>query len=187
MRCRGRAYAALRGLPVAPALRRGIPLRGTALHPPALAHLGRFPRHPGCVHAREGLDYFENSRRATYAHQRYAIHNPKRFKGYGELCWGITASEGPGPATLVIDGVERRFFDYVARSIPRRAGRRDDRSVGRRRLAPLRARDRAPDDPLIDDMGVGQASPTDSRRPSIRRSRPIPESRAAGSLRETSA
>ena len=64
-------------------------------------------------------DYFENSRRATYAHQRYAVHNPKNWKGYGELCWGITASEGPGPAALVIDGVERRFFDYVARSIPR--------------------------------------------------------------------
>jgi hypothetical protein len=65
-----------------------------------------------------GIDYFENSRRATLAQQRYAMRNPGRFKGYGEFCWGITASEGPGPATLVIDGVKRRFFDYVARGIP---------------------------------------------------------------------
>ena len=56
--------------------------------------------------------------RATLAQQRYAIRNPRRFKGYGEFCWGITASEGPGPATKVIDGVRRRFFDYVARAIP---------------------------------------------------------------------
>ena len=65
-----------------------------------------------------GIDYFENSRRATLAQQQYAIRNPKRFKGYGEYCWGITASDGPGPATRRIDGVERRFYDYKARGIP---------------------------------------------------------------------
>jgi hypothetical protein len=69
------------------------------------------------LHAK-GIDFFENSRRATLAHQRYAIHNPRKFQGYGELCWGITASEGPGPAVLTIDGVERKFFDYRARAIP---------------------------------------------------------------------
>jgi hypothetical protein len=65
-----------------------------------------------------GIDYFENSRRATLAQQQYAIRNPKRFKGYGEYCWGLTASDGPGPATRRIDGVKRRFYDYKARSIP---------------------------------------------------------------------
>src|SRR5271170_5007311 len=58
-----------------------------------------------------GIDYFENSRRATYVQQRYAIENPRRFTGYGEDCWGITASDGPGPETLKLDGVEREFFD----------------------------------------------------------------------------
>ncbi|MGI9037723.1 MAG: glucoamylase family protein, partial [Gemmatimonadota bacterium] len=33
-------------------------------------------------------------------------------------CWGITASDGPGPANRIINGVERRFFDYRARGIP---------------------------------------------------------------------
>lgn len=65
-----------------------------------------------------GIDYFENSRRATYVQQQYAIRNPKKFKGYGEYCWGITASDGPGPAVLKIDGRLRRFYDYRARSIP---------------------------------------------------------------------
>ncbi len=27
----------------------------------------------------KGIDYFENSRRATYVQQKYATHNPKKF------------------------------------------------------------------------------------------------------------
>ena len=65
-----------------------------------------------------GIDYFENSRRATYVQQQYAIRNPKNYKGYNENCWGITASDGPGPATRKIGGITRRFYDYRARSIP---------------------------------------------------------------------
>ncbi|PYS90263.1 MAG: hypothetical protein DMF64_15380 [Acidobacteria bacterium] len=65
-----------------------------------------------------GIDYFENSRRATYVQQQYAIRNPRGFKGYGEYIWGITASDGPGPATRKVDGIVRRFYDYKARSIP---------------------------------------------------------------------
>ena len=66
----------------------------------------------------KGIDYFENSRRATYVQQQYAIHNPHQFKGYGENAWGITASDGPGPAVLKIDDIERSFFDYEARGVP---------------------------------------------------------------------
>jgi hypothetical protein len=66
----------------------------------------------------KGIDYFENSRRATFIQQRYAIDNPRGFDGYGEHCWGITASEGPGPSTLKVNGVQRRFEGYVARGVP---------------------------------------------------------------------
>lgn len=66
----------------------------------------------------KGIDYFENSRRATYIQREYAIHNPRDFAGYSKNCWGITASDGPGPQTLVVDGTKRRFFDYVARGAP---------------------------------------------------------------------
>ncbi|MHB0858996.1 MAG: glucoamylase family protein [Anaerolineae bacterium] len=66
----------------------------------------------------KGIDYFENSRRATYAQQQYAIHNPMGFAGYNEHCWGLTASDGPGWTTRRVRGVERWFFDYLARGIP---------------------------------------------------------------------
>ncbi len=66
----------------------------------------------------KGIDYFENSRRATYVQQEYAIDNPLEFNGYGRCCWGISASDGPGPETLKVDGIERQFFDYMARGVP---------------------------------------------------------------------
>jgi len=66
----------------------------------------------------KGIDYFENSRRATYVQRQYAINNPLKFEHYGEHCWGLTASEGPGPATINIAGIDRQFFDYVGRGAP---------------------------------------------------------------------
>ena len=66
----------------------------------------------------KGIDYFENSRRATYVQQQYAIENPLHYRGYGENCWGITASDGPGPICLKIEGIERCFEDYEARGVP---------------------------------------------------------------------
>jgi len=66
----------------------------------------------------KGIDYFENSRRATYVQQQYAIANPLQFKGYSRRCWGVTASEGPGQITIKIDGIERQFFDYLGRGVP---------------------------------------------------------------------
>ncbi|MGZ5218296.1 MAG: glucoamylase family protein [Caldimonas sp.] len=63
-------------------------------------------------------DYFENSRRATFVQQQYAMRNPLGFKHVGETCWGITASDGPGFETRRVDGIERVFYDYVARGAP---------------------------------------------------------------------
>lgn len=72
--------------------------------------------------AAKGIDYFENSRRATYAQQRYAIANPGRWAAYGSDIWGLTACDGPGDFTQTIDGVRREFFSYSARG----PGERDD-------------------------------------------------------------
>ena len=66
----------------------------------------------------KGIDYFENTRRATCVQREYAIDNPLEFAGYGKDCWGITASDGPGPDTIKVNGIERRFFDYLARGVP---------------------------------------------------------------------
>ncbi len=66
----------------------------------------------------KGIDYFENSRRATYVQRAYAIENPLKFAHYNQHCWGLTASEGPGPETRVVNGIERQFFDYIGRGVP---------------------------------------------------------------------
>jgi len=65
-----------------------------------------------------GIDYFENSRRATLVHQQYGIANPLGFAHYNEFGWGLTASDGPGPAYVKMKGMERVFFDYEARGAP---------------------------------------------------------------------
>ncbi len=56
----------------------------------------------------KGLDYFENSRRATFANQAYCMDNPTGFGGYDSLTWGLTACDGPfnGKVALRDDSVQ---------------------------------------------------------------------------------
>jgi hypothetical protein len=63
----------------------------------------------------KGIDYFENSRRATYAQRAYAIDNPNRFRDYSADVWGLTASNGPADAKAMIDGRTVQFHTYWAR------------------------------------------------------------------------
>ncbi len=63
----------------------------------------------------KGIDYFENSRRATLAQRAYALSNPSRFAGYGERLWGLSACDGPVDRTLDIAGRSRSFRTYAAR------------------------------------------------------------------------
>jgi hypothetical protein len=65
----------------------------------------------------KGIDYFENSRRATLAQRQYGIANPHGWDGYGPDLWGWTAADGPKDTTLVIDGRSRTFFTYRARGV----------------------------------------------------------------------
>ncbi|MCC6349798.1 MAG: Tat pathway signal protein [Candidatus Eisenbacteria bacterium] len=62
-----------------------------------------------------GLDYFENSRRATLSQRAYAIRNPGGFAGYGPEIWGLSACDGPLDDTLTIAGRRRAFRTYAAR------------------------------------------------------------------------
>ena len=62
-----------------------------------------------------GIDYFENSRRATVGQRAYAMDNPGKFRDYGANIWGLTASDGPMDTTLVVDNVTRQFHTYMAR------------------------------------------------------------------------
>ena len=62
-----------------------------------------------------GIDWFENSRRATLAQRAYAMKNPSRFRGYGARLWGLSACDGPIDGKVTIDGAERSFRTYAAR------------------------------------------------------------------------
>jgi hypothetical protein len=63
------------------------------------------------------LDYFENSRRATYAHQAYAKANPAGWTGYDANVWGLTACDGPGDLRVTIGGTPRALHGYTARGL----------------------------------------------------------------------
>ncbi len=65
----------------------------------------------------KGIDYFENSRRATYSHQAYAAENPHGYRGYSSRIWGITPCDGPGDTTFTVDGRRRVFIGYAGRGV----------------------------------------------------------------------
>lgn len=76
----------------------------------------------------KGIDYFENSRRATLSQRAYATDNPMGWRDYGPDIWGLTASSGPMGGTLEIDGEERTFRRYWARGAAR-GDIRDDGTI----------------------------------------------------------
>lgn len=43
----------------------------------------------------EGVDWFENSRKATLANREYCINNMDKFKTFNKNSWGLTACVGP--------------------------------------------------------------------------------------------
>jgi hypothetical protein len=61
----------------------------------------------------KGIDYFENSKRATYANREYCMANPGHFKGYSSTIWGLTACDGPGNSEKINPNVA--FMGYSAR------------------------------------------------------------------------
>jgi hypothetical protein len=62
-----------------------------------------------------GFDYFENSRRSTWANRAYCIANPMGWRGYSDRIWGLTACDGPGNFELPYAGGKRTFYGYAAR------------------------------------------------------------------------
>ncbi len=40
-----------------------------------------------------GIDYMEQARNHTLINRAYCIENPKKYKGYSEQCWGLTAGD----------------------------------------------------------------------------------------------
>ena len=71
----------------------------------------------------KGIDYFENSRRATLSNRAYCIENPNNFKGYSPNIWGLTASDGPtdfyskNKGAALCEQDQGRFRGYNARGV----------------------------------------------------------------------
>lgn len=67
----------------------------------------------------KGIDYFENSRRATLANRAYCIANPEKYSNYSANEWGLTACDGPGDFVMETQNIaslpKRKFMGYSAR------------------------------------------------------------------------
>ena len=73
-----------------------------------------------------GFDYFENSRRETYANWSYCAANPMGWQGYSRRLWGLAACDGPGDLQRPFKGETRQFFGYSARGPVGEPDGRDD-------------------------------------------------------------
>ncbi|MBV9529031.1 glucoamylase family protein [Sphingomonas sp.] len=62
-----------------------------------------------------GFDYFENSRRETYANRAWCTANPMAWDGYSSDIWGLSACDGPGNFQLPFKGRTALFHGYAAR------------------------------------------------------------------------
>lgn len=58
------------------------------------SHYSYFGLNPRGLKDRYG-DYWELNRNHALINYKYCVENPKGFKGYGENCWGLTASYSP--------------------------------------------------------------------------------------------
>ena len=67
----------------------------------------------------KGIDYFENSRRATLSQRAYGADNPNDWKDYSASIWGWTASDGPASSAgqYTVNGKSRTFLTYAARGV----------------------------------------------------------------------
>lgn len=66
----------------------GAPQYGGPLFWSHYSFLGLDPRNLRDAYA----DYWEHNRNHTLINRQYCLENPKHYAGYGEQCWGLTAS-----------------------------------------------------------------------------------------------
>ena len=74
-----------------------------------------------------GFDYFENSRRETYANRAYCIANPMGWRGYSQRCLGSHRLRRAGRLPAALQGRDPdQFFGYSARGPVGEPDGRDD-------------------------------------------------------------
>ncbi|WP_353227215.1 glucoamylase family protein [Novosphingobium sp.] len=76
-----------------------------------------------------GFDYFENSRRATYANRAYCAANPMQWRGYSDTIWGLAACDGPGNHAVDYHGRPAQFLGYAARGPVGQPDGQDDGTI----------------------------------------------------------
>jgi len=98
---------------------------------------------------KKGIDYFENSRRATYVQQRYAMDNPFKYTGYSNPLLGNYSKRRPRPRYDQNKRHRAPIFQlpWTKRAIWTR--RRNYCTVGSSCIVAFRARDRVARDRLL--------------------------------------
>ena len=109
----------LRDLPVEDDLRPRAALLGPALHAPALAHVGRLPRHPRRLHAGTRQRLFREQPAGDLRAAGVRDPQPAGVRRLRRVLLGVHGLRRPrlGQARRS-NGVEREFFDYIARGAP---------------------------------------------------------------------
>ena len=100
-------------------LRPRAALLRAAVHPPALAPVDRLPRHPRRLHARRTAATTSRTagRRPTCSRSTRSAtrcSSPATASTAG----GSRPATAPAGCKRMVDGVERQFFDYIARGAP---------------------------------------------------------------------
>ena len=109
----------LRHLSVEGNLRPRAALLRAAVHPPALAPLDRFPRHSRRVHARARQRLLREQPPGDLRAAGVRDPEPARVRGLRRALLGHSRRcDGPGWVKRVVNGVERQFYDYIARGAP---------------------------------------------------------------------
>ena len=86
----------LRHLSVEGNLRPRAALLRPGVHTPTFAPLDRFPWHSRRVHVRARQRLLREQPAGDLRSAGVCRQEPAGLEGYGEHCWGITASDGPG-------------------------------------------------------------------------------------------
>jgi hypothetical protein len=126
-------------------LRHRPPLRRTALHPSALAHLDRFPRHPRRLHARPRLRLLREQPPGDA--RPAAVRDPKsaRIPARRRAVLGGERERRAGPGAQEDRRSRAPILRLHRARRPVRTRRRHAGAVGGRRVAAVRPRDRACD------------------------------------------
>ena len=138
--CRRRAIALLRDVSVEDDLRPGAALLGPALHAPALAPVGRLPRHPRRVHAGARQRLFREQPSGDLRPAGVRGPQPAGLRGVWPALLGVHGLRRPRPGAAHGRRGRARVLRLRRARCPVRPGRRHGGPLGRGRLAAVRRR-----------------------------------------------